>query len=234
MLNRERQLISKIDLPADWLGHLEHEFKQSYMISLKNFLIEESKNGKIIYPKGNEIFSAFKQTPLSQVKVVIIGQDPYHGANQAHGMSFSVKRDVKLPPSLVNIYKELQSDIGFIPPRHGYLLEWAQQGVLLLNSVLTVEASRAASHRNRGWELFTDKVVEILNQECEHLVFMLWGSPAQKKGKEIDSKKHLILKSPHPSPLSAYRGFFGQRHFSKANAYLKHHHKTAIDWQLTE
>lgn len=203
------------------------------MILLETFLSEELNKGKVIYPDFQEIFSAFDLTPFDKVKVVIIGQDPYHGTGQAHGLSFSVKPDVKIPPSLRNIYKELHSDIGFKIPHHGYLLPWARQGVLLLNAVLTVEAHKAGSHQKRGWERFTDVAVKALNDHRENLVFVLWGSFAQKKAADIiDPHKHLILKSVHPSPLSASRGFFGCCHFSKINDYLIKKDIGPIDWTL--
>ena len=187
----------------------------------------------MIYPPQNEIFNAFKLTEFEQVKVVILGQDPYHGPNQAHGLAFSVKPNVPPPPSLVNMYKELATDIaGFQIPNHGYLVEWAQQGVLLLNTVLTVEQGLAHSHANFGWETFTDRVITALNQQREHLVFLLWGSHAQKKGQFIDRERHCVLTAPHPSPLSAHRGFFGCRHFSKTNDYLRAHQIGEINWQL--
>jgi uracil-DNA glycosylase len=199
---------------------------------LKRFLRAEKDKHKIIYPHSSNWFHALEATPLDKVKVVILGQDPYHQPGQAHGLCFSVRPGVKLPPSLINIYKELRADLGIEPVTHGCLESWAKQGVLLLNAVLTVEASKANSHEGRGWERFTDKVVATVNEECEHVVFLLWGSYAQKKGAMIDTRRHLVLKAPHPSPLSARRGFFGCHHFSKANAYLQEHGKTPIDWQL--
>jgi uracil-DNA glycosylase len=222
----------KVDMHESWLAHLGGEFSRPYMLSLRQFLREELKKKKIIYPHGKNIFQAFNTAPFDKVKVVIIGQDPYHGVGQAHGLSFSVNKGVPLPPSLLNIYKELESDLGIPPASHGYLLSWAQQGVLLLNSVLTVEQGKAASHQGRGWEEFTDKVVEILNEKASGIVFVLWGSSAQKKGAMLDQKKHLVLKTVHPSPLSSYRGFFGCKHFSKINAYLRKTGKTEIDWCL--
>ena len=220
------------DLSDDWPKYLGPEFQKDYMVKLKSFLVKELACGKVIYPHGSEFFTAFKLTPLAKVKVVILGQDPYHGPGQAHGLSFSVKKNVPPPPSLVNIYKEIQGDLGLSPPRHGLLESWAKQGVLLLNSVLTVERSRACSHQGQGWETFTDKAVDILNQRKNHLVFLLWGAYAGRKGASIDSKKHKILKAPHPSPLSAHRGFFGCRHFSQANHYLKQMGHSPIDWSL--
>jgi uracil-DNA glycosylase len=215
-----------------WQKHLDSEFKKEYMISLRNFILDESKNNKIIYPKENEFYSAFNASSFKKTKVVIIGQDPYHGPGQAHGLSFSVLPGVRVPPSLKNIYKELKNDLNIDPPNHGYLQSWADQGVLLLNNVLSVEHSKAGSHQKKGWEEFTNKVIQILNTKKKNLVFILWGSPAHKKGATIDSTKHLILKSVHPSPLSSYRGFFGNNHFSKTNTYLKVHGKTPIKWEL--
>ncbi len=194
------------------------------------FAQAERNRGKVIYPPAEQVFNAFKQTEFAEVKVVILGQDPYHGAGQANGLAFSVNKGVKIPPSLVNIYKEIASDIGAVPPKHGDLTHWAQQGVLLLNTVLTVEASRANSHRQHGWEVFTDAVISSLNQAEQHIVFLLWGAPAQKKAALIDAQKHTILTAPHPSPLSAYRGFFGCRHFSRANEALIAHGQKPIIW----
>ncbi|MDT8370395.1 MAG: uracil-DNA glycosylase [Gammaproteobacteria bacterium] len=219
---------------ASWQAHLNSEFEQSYMQQLKAFLRSEKDQGKVIYPHSSNWFHALEATPLDNVKVVILGQDPYHQPKQAHGLCFSVLPDIKIPPSLVNIYKELQTDLGIQPVNHGYLESWATQGVLLLNAVLTVVDSNANAHQGKGWERFTDKIISIVNQHCDHVVFMLWGSYAQKKGAMIDTSKHLVLKAPHPSPLSAHRGFLGCKHFSQANAYLKLHGKTDIDWQLPE
>ena len=202
------------------------------MKSLKNFLVSEISAGKTIYPKGTEYFSALNLTPFDKVKVVILGQDPYHGPNQAHGLCFSVKPEIPPPPSLINIYKELHSDLGIAPQRHGFLESWAKQGVLLLNSVLTVEQGNAGSHQKKGWENFTDAVIESLNNESENLVFVLWGAYAQKKGQFIDREKHLVLESVHPSPLSAHRGFFGTKPFSQINQYLIQHGSVPIDWEL--
>ncbi|MCJ8275883.1 MAG: uracil-DNA glycosylase, partial [Bdellovibrionales bacterium] len=207
-------------LEPSWNKHLGEEFNKDYMKDLKSFLKSEYDSKKTIFPKKSEYFAAFKHTPLDDVKIVILGQDPYHGPNQAHGLCFSVKPEVKVPPSLVNIYKELKSDLGIENREHGYLESWADQGVLLLNSVLTVEMGMAASHRNKGWESFTDRVIEVLNKREQPLVFMLWGSYAQKKGAFVDRKKHMVLEAPHPSPLSAHRGFLGCRHFSKANEFF--------------
>ena len=221
---------NNIQLHPSWLTHLQAEFDQLYMQDLASFLRAEKAIGKTIYPTGENIFNAFNTTHLNQVKVVILGQDPYHGPNQAHGLSFSVPKGVRIPPSLVNIYKELSVDIGITMPQHGNLENWAKQGVLLLNSVLTVEQAQAASHQKRGWERFTDAVIKLINQECQQTVFLLWGSYAQKKGQEIDRNKHLVLTAPHPSPLSAHRGFLGCQHFSKTNQYLQQHNKSPIDW----
>lgn len=203
------------------------------MQELQSYLSSESERGKTIYPQLSDIFRALEACPFENVKVVILGQDPYHGAGQAHGLCFSVQKGVKIPPSLVNIYKELQSDVGITPPQHGHLIEWAQQGVLLLNNVLTVEDGKAGSHHNKGWEQFTDRIVEILNEKKENLVFILWGSPAQKKAAKVDSKKHFLIKSVHPSPLSSYRGFFGSKPFSKTNNYLKSQGLDPINWELS-
>ena len=222
-----------IKLEPSWKKHLEAEFDKDYMQKLKSFLIHESSSGKTIYPPGDDIFNAFDTTPLDKVKVVIIGQDPYHGPSQAHGLSFSVRKGVKVPPSLQNIFKELADDIdGFEVPNHGELTSWANQGVLLLNSSLTVQKAQAGSHRGQGWEQFTDRVIEVLNEKKENLVFLLWGSPAQKKASQVDKTRHLVLKAPHPSPLSAYRGFFGCKHFSQTNQYLEHHNIEPINWNL--
>ncbi len=224
--------MSEIKLEPSWKAVLEDEFAKSYMQSLRGFLCQEKALGKIIYPVGSEYFRAMNLTPFDQVKVVILGQDPYHGPGQAHGLSFSVRPDVVIPPSLVNMYKELESDLGIAPASHGFLEHWATQGVLLLNSVLTVEHRQAASHQGRGWEIFTDRIVALLNEHREHIVFILWGSYAQKKGRIIDTSKHLVLQSAHPSPLSAYRGFFGSKPFSKANDYLGSHGLAPVQWQL--
>ena len=203
------------------------------MDALRDFLLQEKQQNKVIYPPSSLIFNALNTTPLNQVKVVIIGQDPYHGPNQAHGLSFSVQRGVALPPSLRNIFHELHTDLGVPIPRHGDLTHWAEQGVLLLNSVLTVEAGQPTSHQKQGWEDFTDHVIDVLNQQREHIVFILWGAYAQRKGQRIDPNKHLILKAAHPSPLAANRGgFFGCKVFSKSNNYLKQNGIEPIDWQL--
>lgn len=222
----------KIDLHPSWLNHLKGEFEQPYMRELKAFLLSEKKQGKVIYPPSKNIFNAFNSTHLDQVKVVILGQDPYHGPNQAHGLCFSVQPGIPAPPSLQNIFKELQRDLGIPIPNHGCLQEWANQGVLLLNATLTVEHARAGSHQGKGWEIFTDKAIQLVNEECNGVVFLLWGSYAQKKAAFIDGKKHLILKAPHPSPLSAHRGFIGCDHFSMANNYLQRLGKSSIEWRL--
>ena len=225
---------AEVRLGDSWKAVLGEEFSRSYMHELKAFLQREKADGKHIFPKGAEYFRALDLTPLDEVRVVILGQDPYHGAGQAHGLCFSVQPGVRIPPSLVNIYKEMQSDLGIPPARHGFLEHWARQGVLLLNSVLTVEEARAASHQGKGWEQFTDAVIRAVNEDCEHVVFMLWGSYAQKKAAFVDRSRHLVLKAPHPSPQSAHNGFFGSRNFSPANYYLVAHSRNAIDWQLPE
>lgn len=223
---------TSIQLHSTWLSRLENEFKQPYMQDLKSFLQQEKQQGKVIFPPGKDIFNALNSTPFEQVKVVILGQDPYHGPKQAHGLSFSVQPGVKIPPSLLNIYKELQRDLGLAMPNNGYLQSWAEQGVLLLNATLTVELANAGSHQGKGWEHFTDCIVQELNSQRQGLVFMLWGSYAQKKGKIIDRDKHCVLQSPHPSPLSAHRGFLGNGHFSQANLYLQEQGQTIIDWRV--
>lgn len=226
--------MSDIRLEESWKGALGEEFASPYMAKLKQFLQGEREAGKLIFPKGSEYFRALDLTPLDQVKVVILGQDPYHGDGQAHGLCFSVQPGIRIPPSLVNIYKEMEADLGIRPARHGYLESWAKQGVLLLNSVLTVERGLAASHQGQGWEKFTDAVIRQVNALPHPVVFMLWGSYAQKKAAFVDTSRHLALKAPHPSPLSAHNGFFGSRHFSKANAFLREHGMTEIDWRLPE
>ncbi len=223
-----------IDLDASWLEHLRGEFSLDYMQQLKAFLRAEKRAGKVIYPSGKQMFNAFNETPLDAVKVVILGQDPYHGPGQAHGLCFSVAPGVTLPPSLVNIYKEVEQDLGIRMPGHGCLDSWAQQGVLLLNSVLSVQRASAASHQGRGWERFTDSAIELVNRQREGVVFMLWGSYAQRKGAIIDTQRHCVLSAPHPSPLSAHRGFFGCKHFSLANAYLQGRQLSPVEWQLPE
>lgn len=215
-----------------WKPFLDPEFEKPYMQALKQFLRNEKDQHKVIFPPSSDWFHALEATPLDQVKVVILGQDPYHQPGQAHGLCFSVKPGVRIPPSLQNIYKELKADLGIDQPSHGFLDPWATQGVLLLNAVLTVEQSNANAHQGKGWEGFTDRVIELVNQQCDHAVFMLWGSYAQKKGSGIDKQKHLVLKAPHPSPLSAHRGFLGCQHFSQANEWLIDKGKTPIDWQL--
>ncbi len=225
--------LSEIGLEASWRKRLQVDFDAEYMLELRDFLREQKLLGKTVYPSKDEIFAALNATPFDAVKIVILGQDPYHGPGQAHGLCFSVRQNVPVPPSLRNIYKELAADINFLPPKHGCLNEWAQQGVLLLNSVLTVEGSLAASHKDKGWEKFTDSIVSHLNDKAENIVFILWGNYAQKKGAMIDRARHLVLESPHPSPLSASRGFYGNHHFSKSNEYLRAHDVAAIDWQLS-
>ncbi len=219
------------EISADWLEALSPEFSKDYYAKLYNKVGEEYKNYKC-FPPMEELFTAFDLTPLSKVKVVILGQDPYHEDNQAHGLCFSVKKGVDIPPSLVNIYKELNDDLGCKVPKHGYLEKWANEGVLLLNTVLTVRAHNANSHRGIGWEEFTDAAIKILNEQDRPIVFMLWGKPAGEKKKMLTNPKHLILEAPHPSPLSAYRGFFGCKHFSKCNEFLANQGLTPIDWQI--
>ncbi len=216
----------------DWASALGPEYKKEYYKKLYTKVVEEYNSGGTIFPPADDIFNAFHLTPLSEVKCVIIGQDPYHDVGQAHGLCFSVRPDVKIPPSLENIYKEIHDDIGCYIPNNGYLVKWAEQGVLLLNSVLTVRAHQAFSHQGIGWEQFTDAVMDILNEQNRPIVFLLWGRPAQQKAARLNNPNHLILKAPHPSPLSAYRGFFGCRHFSKANAFLEEHGLQPIDWQI--
>ena len=226
----------QVKLHESWREPLAGEFASPYMAALKDFLVAEKAAGKRIFPKGGEWFRALDLTPLDNVRVVILGQDPYHGPGQAHGLCFSVQPGVRPPPSLVNIYKELHDDLGIARPGHGFLEHWAQQGVLLLNSVLTVEQGLAASHRDRGWEKFTDAVIRLVAQKEEPVVFLLWGSYAQKKAGFVKTVEqgghHFVLKSAHPSPLSAHNGFLGCRHFSKANAFLEAHGRTPIDWAL--
>ncbi len=221
-----------LDKAPTWQASLSAEIEQPYMHGLKTFLRVEKDQKKIIFPHSSNWFHALETTPLDEVKVVILGQDPYHQPGQAHALCFSVQPGVKVPPSLVNIYKELETDLGIAIPDHGYLENWAKQGVLLLNAVLTVEDSNANAHQGKGWEQFTDKIISTVNEQCDHVVFMLWGSYAQKKGKMIDDQKHLVLKAPHPSPLSAYRGFFGCKHFSQANSYLVDKGKDIVDWNV--
>ncbi len=223
-----------VQLEASWLARLAPEFELDYMRQLRAFLQAEKRAGKKIFPPGNEFFNAFAHTPLDRVKVVILGQDPYHGEGQAHGLCFSVRQGVAVPPSLQNIYREIHTELGLPVPSHGDLTAWADRGVLLLNSVLSVECAQAASHRGRGWEQFTDRVIEVIDREREGVVFMLWGSYAQRKGAIIDGSRHCVLKAPHPSPLSAHRGFFGCGHFRAANDYLQQRGEAPIDWSLPE
>jgi uracil-DNA glycosylase len=227
-----------IKLEPSWKSRLEDEFAKPYMAALRQYLTERKRAGATIYPPGPKIFNALDSTPFDAVKVVILGQDPYHGPGQAHGLCFSVRDGVALPPSLINIYTEINADVGGVGssglPSSGNLRPWAEQGVLLLNAVLTVEHGQAAAHQGRGWEQFTDRVVAELNDGREGLVFMLWGSYAQKKGAAIDRSRHLVLQAPHPSPLSAHRGFFGCRHFSKANTWLQKQGLEPIEWCLSQ
>ncbi|WP_246075824.1 uracil-DNA glycosylase [Aliikangiella marina] len=221
------------ELMTSWTDILAAEKSQDYFQQTLDYVAQRRQAGITVYPPQPEVFNAFKVTPFESVKVVILGQDPYHGPNQAHGLCFSVKPGVPAPPSLVNIYKELSTDIqGFNIPNHGYLESWAEQGVLLLNTVLTVEQGNAHSHKHLGWEQFTDRVIQGLSDQGEGIVFLLWGAHAQKKGRAIDQTKHHVLQAPHPSPLSAHRGFLGCRHFSKANELLKQQNKSEIDWRL--
>ena len=222
-----------VTLGNEWDILLRNEFKKPYYLKLREFLISEYSN-RTIYPDMHDIFNALKLTTYSNVKVVILGQDPYHEPNQAHGLSFSVKPGQDIPPSLQNIYKELNEDLGCYIPNNGYLQKWANQGVLLLNTVLTVRAHEANSHKGRGWEQFTDAVIRKLNEKNEPIVFLLWGKPAQMKKSMLNNPNHLILQAPHPSPLSAYRGFFGCRHFSQTNEFLKQHGLEPIDWQIED
>ena len=221
-----------VQLEGSWLVQLAPQFEQPYMADLRAFLLAQKQAGKTVFPAGGEIFNAFAHTPLERVKVVILGQDPYHGPGQAHGLCFSVRPGVPVPPSLQNIFKEIRDELGYPIPAHGDLTSWADQGVLLLNSVLSVEAGRAASHQGKGWEQFTDEVIDVVNREREGVVFMLWGSYAQRKGSIIDRQRHCVLTAPHPSPLSAHRGFFGCGHFVKANEYLESRGQEPIDWRL--
>ena len=215
----------------EWTPLLKHEFEQDYFKKLAKFVHEEYET-KTIFPPKAWVFSSFEHTNLKDVKVVILGQDPYHQPNQAHGMCFSVQKGVKIPPSLVNIYKEINSDLGLPIPNHGFLMHWAKQGVLLLNTVLTVEYNKAFSHRGMGWEVFTDNILKILNEQDQPIVFLLWGKPAQQKMKFLNNPKHLVLTAAHPSPLSAYNGFFGCKHFSKTNNFLVQQGCTPIDWRV--
>lgn len=225
-------LANQLRSDRGWKEHLSEEFRQPYMQSLAEFLAAEEQAGKVLFPASQHCFNALNSTPLANVRVVILGQDPYHGPGQAHGLCFSVRPNVPTPPSLINIFKEIQDDLGIAPPDHGCLQPWAEQGVLLLNSVLTVVQGQAGAHQGKGWETFTDKVIETINREREGVVFLLWGSYAKKKGQHIDRNKHRVLDGPHPSPLSAYRGFFGCRHFSKANAWLEQKGRPPVNWEL--
>ncbi|MEG0342715.1 MAG: uracil-DNA glycosylase [Acinetobacter sp.] len=230
---QQQSQLDKIQLDASWKSALSEFLLSTKMDELKQFLVAEKNADKLIYPPSSLIFNALNTTPLSHVKVVIIGQDPYHGPNQAHGLSFSVQKGLALPPSLRNIFHELNTDLNIPISKHGNLTDWATQGVLLLNSVLTVEAGQPTSHQKQGWEDFTDHVIDVLNEQCEHIVFILWGAYAQRKGQRIDPNKHLILKAAHPSPLAANRGgFFGCKVFSKTNNYLKQNGIEPINWQL--
>ncbi len=221
-----------IQLHPEWLQAIGGEFDKDYMQRLRAFLLARKRSGATIYPPGDRIFNALDSTPLTKVKAVILGQDPYHGPGQAHGLCFSVQAGVRPPPSLVNIFKEIESDLGYSPPGHGCLQAWADRGVLLLNAVLTVERGNAGSHQGKGWEQFTDAAVRAVNEQRDNVVFLLWGSQAQRKGAGIDRQRHLVLEAPHPSPLSAHRGFLGCRHFSKANQWLESRGVAPIDWRL--
>ena len=233
-LTEQQQIkLDKIQLDAGWKSGLSEFLRSPKRDELKDFLVQGKKADKIIYPPSSLIFNALNTTPLANVKVVILGQDPYHGPNQAHGLSFSVQKGVAIPPSLRNIFHELNTDLGVVKPIHGDLTRWAEQGVLLLNAVLTVEAGQPTSHQKRGWEDFTDHVIDVLNEQRDHVVFILWGAYAQRKGQRIDQNKHLVLKAAHPSPLAANRGgFFGCKVFSKSNNYLKQNGIEPINWQL--
>ena len=221
-----------VSIDPSWKKVLASEFEQPYFAAIKQFILTEKQKGKKVYPPGSQIFNAFNLTPFDQVKVVILGQDPYHGPGQAHGLSFSVPQGIHQPPSLINIFKELKSDLNIDAPLHGNLESWAKQGVLLLNAVLTVNDSEAASHKNAGWEKYTDAVIKAISDHKEHVVFILWGRFAQNKEALIDTKKHCVIKSAHPSPLSAHAGFFGSKPFSKTNTYLREHGIKEIDWKL--
>lgn len=224
--------MSDIRLEPSWKAHVGDWLRRDDMQALSAFLRQRKAAGARIYPPGPEIFAAFDATPFDAVKVVILGQDPYHGPGQAHGLCFSVRPDQRVPPSLDNMYKEIERDLGLPRPDHGWLMPWAQRGVLLLNAVLTVEEGKAGAHQGKGWEGFTDHVVDVLNRERENLVFLLWGSYAQAKGKVIDTNRHCVLRTTHPSPLSAYRGFLGSGHFSKTNNFLRKRGIPQIDWSL--
>src|SRR6056297_3328972 len=227
-------LASQLRPDRGWKEHLSEEFRQPYMQGLAEFLAAEEQAGKVLFPASQHCFNALNSTPPSRVRVVILGQDPYHGPGQAHGLCFSVRPGIRVPPSLVNIFKELNNDLGFVIPSHGCLQPWADHGVLLLNAVLTVERGQAGAHQGKGWERFTDRVVEVVNGGERPAVFMLWGSQAQRKGDGIDRNRHLVLTAPHPSPLSAHRGFLGCRHFSRANVWLTQQGMTPVDWRLPE
>lgn len=227
-------MTTPVKLDPSWLKVLQPQFEAPYMQELRSFLVKEREAGKQIFPRGSEWFHALDATPLDKVRAVILGQDPYHNDGQAHGLCFSVKPGVQTPPSLVNIYKEMQADLGLPPPRHGHLEHWAQQGVLMLNAVLTVEAHRAASHQGKGWEKFTDEIIRQVNNLDRPVVFILWGSYAQKKASFVDATRHLVIKSAHPSPLSAHNGFFGSKPFSRANAFLRAQGQPEIDWKLPD
>jgi uracil-DNA glycosylase len=222
----------RLKLEPSWKARVGDYFDRPEMIALREFLLAEKRAGKRIYPPGPEIFAALNATPFDAVKVVILGQDPYHGPGQAQGLCFSVRPGVRVPPSLQNIFTEIENDLGIPRPDHGCLMPWARRGVLLLNAVLTVQAGMAGSHQGKGWEGFTDRGIDELNRGREGLVFLLWGSYAQAKGRLIDTRRHCVLKAPHPSPLSAHRGFLGCRHFSKTNQYLEAHGQTSVDWSL--
>ncbi len=223
---------TRLVMEASWKSRLQDEFQLAYMQELRSFLLQRKHAGAQIYPAGNHYFRAMELTPFDAVKVVILGQDPYHGPGQAHGLCFSVLPGVAVPPSLANMYKEIKNDLGIAPTRHGFLESWAQQGVFLLNSVLTVERGNAGAHQGRGWERLTDRIVSLLSAERDGLVFLLWGSYAQRKGQMIDRDRHLVLTAPHPSPLSAHRGFFGCRHFSRSNEWLQNRGDVPINWEL--
>lgn len=224
----------RVKLEQSWKEALATEFEQPYMQALADFLREEKQQGKVIYPPGPQIFNALNLTPLPQVKVVILGQDPYHGPGQSHGLSFSVPEGIAVPPSLLNIYKELQRDLNIPLAKHGNLQSWAEQGVLLLNTTLTVEQGNAGAHAKAGWQRFTDRIIDCVSEQQAHVVFMLWGAHARSKGERIDASKHLVLTSAHPSPLSAYRGFLGNAHFSQCNKFLQRTGQTPIAWKLSE
>lgn len=223
---------NNIKIENSWKRVLSEEFEKPYFVELRNFLQNEKAAGKIIYPPGSLIFNAFNSTPFDKVRVVILGQDPYHGVGQAHGLCFSVQYGIKPPPSLMNIYKELKEDVGIEIPNHGNLQHWTAQGVFLLNAILTVEANKPASHQKRGWEEFTNAVIQKLSKEREGLIFLLWGNFAQQKSNLIDERKHTILQAPHPSPFSAHSGFFGCKHFSKVNTILTQRNEPPINWQV--